>query len=207
ALRNDSGIKADYADTPCAKAESIGPHSNASRARKYDQKSHYLSRQRKSSGEFAYFFTDAIQRRFLGAILQRFRDQVGNLEHFFFFHAARGDCGRAHADASGFERRAGVERNRILVYGNSRAIENFLRFFSVEVLRAKIDKHQVIIGAAGDDAVTVLGDAGGERFRVHHDLALIIAELRLQRFVETNRFGGDHVHQRTALDTGKHSGI
>src|SRR5207253_10291191 len=95
---------ADYADGLPAKAESIVPHSNASRARKYDQKSHYLSRQRTSSGEFAYFVANAIQRRFLGAILQRFRDQVGNLEHFFFFHAARGHGRGANANAARFER-------------------------------------------------------------------------------------------------------
>ena len=58
---------------------------------------------------------------------ERFVDQVGDLEHFFFFHPARGDGGRADADAAGFEDRVGVEGNSVLVHGDAGAIENFLR--------------------------------------------------------------------------------
>jgi hypothetical protein len=76
----------------------------------------------------------------------------------------------------------------------------FLRFFAVKILRPQIDEHEVIVGAAGDDAVTVFGDPGGECFGVNHHLALIIAELRLERFMETDRFGGDDVHKRPALN-------
>ena len=35
--------------------------------------------------------------------VERFRDEIGNLEHFFFFHAARRDGRRADADAAGLE--------------------------------------------------------------------------------------------------------
>jgi hypothetical protein len=75
--------------------------------------------------------------------------------------------------------------------------------FAVNFFRAQIDQHQMIVGAAADDAITVLGQTGGQRFRVDHNLALIIAELRLERFVETNRFGGNDVHERSALNAGK----
>src|ERR1700757_1035819 len=61
-----------------------------------------LGRQRKPARELAHFFTDAIQRRFLGAILQRFSNQIGNLEHFFFFHSACRYSRCADADAAGF---------------------------------------------------------------------------------------------------------
>ena len=104
------------------------------------------------------------------------------------------------ADTAGFENRIGVERDRVFVHGDSGAIEHFLRFFPVQIFRAKIDKHQMIVGAAGNDAVTVFGQTGCESFGVGHDLPLIIAELRLKRFVKTNRFGRDHVHERAALD-------
>ena len=107
-----------------------------------------LSRQRKSSGKFAHFFADSVKGGFVGAILQGFRHQIGNLEHFFFFHCARGDSWCADADTARFERRAGVERDGVFVDGDPGAIENFLSFFAVEVLGAKIDKHQMIVGAA-----------------------------------------------------------
>ena len=74
-------------------------------------------------------------------------------------------------------------------------------------LRAKIDQHEMIVGAAGNDAVTMLGQTGGERFGVDDDLALVIAELRLERFVKTNRLGGDDVHERSALHAGENSRI
>ena len=76
--------------------------------------------------------------------------------------------------------------------------------FAVDVLRPKIDQHEVVVGAAGDDAVTVLRQAGGERLGVHDDLPLVIAELRLERFVKANGLGGDDVHERAALDAREH---
>ena len=92
---------------------------------------------------------------------------------------------------------------RVFVHGDAGAVEDFLRFFAVDLFRPKIDQHEVIVGAAGDDAVTVFGQAGGERLGIDHDLSLIIAELRLERFVETNRLGRDDVHERAALDAGE----
>ncbi len=86
-------------------------------------------------------------------------------------------------------------------------IENFLRFFAVDFLRAEIDEHQVVVGAAGDDAVAVFGETSGERFRVDHDLALVFAELRLERFVKADRLCGDDVHERTALDAGENGRV
>ena len=39
--------------------------------------------------------------------------------------------------------------------------------------------------------------------RVLHDLCLVGLELGLQRFLERDRLGRDHVHQRAALDAGE----
>ena len=130
----------------------------------------HLHWQRKSARQVEHLFADVLERVVVATIVERFGEQVGDLEHLFFFHAARGDGGRADADAAGFEDRLGVERDAVLVHGDAGAIENLLRFFAVDVLRAKIDEHEVIVGAAGDDAVTVFGQAGGERFGVDHDL-------------------------------------
>ena len=103
--------------------------------------------------------------------------------------------------------RIGVERNSVFIHGDAGAIENLLRFLAVDFFWAEIDQHQMIIGAAGNDAVTMLGQTGGERFCVNDDLSLIFAELCLQRFVETDGFRSDNVHERSALDTGKNGGV
>ena len=49
----------------------------------------------------------------------------------------------------------------------------------------------------------MIGETGGERFRIQDYLPLIFAELRLERFVKTDRFGGNHVHERAALHAGE----
>src|ERR1700758_2763775 len=57
------------------------------------------------------------------------------------------------------------------------------------------------IGAAGDDAVAVFRQARSERLRVEHDLPLIVAELRLERFVKAYRLRRYDMHERSALHT------
>ena len=61
----------------------------------------------------------------------------------------------------------------------------------------------MIVGAAGNNAVTVFRQTGSERLSVDDHLPLIIAELRLERFVETNRFCSNDMHQRSTLNAGK----
>src|SRR4051794_36493284 len=47
----------------------------------------------------------------------------------------------------------------------------------------------------------------GERFRVIDNLATVLFELGPHRFGEADRLAGDDVHERTALDAGKHSAV
>ncbi len=84
---------------------------------------------------------------------------------------------------------------------------DFLRFFAVQVFRAKINQHEVVVGAAGNDAITVLAEPRGERFGVDHYLPLIFAKLRLERFMKANGFGSDDVHQWAALDARENGRI
>jgi len=100
---------------------------------------------------------DVLQRFGIAAISQRFSKQVGDVEHFFFLHPACGHSRCADADAAGFEDRIRIEGDAVLVHSDAGTIKNFLRFLAVYFLRAKIDKHQVVVSAAGDDAITVLG--------------------------------------------------
>src|SRR5262245_44723585 len=45
--------------------------------------------------------------------------------------------------------------------------------------------------------------ASGQCFRINDDLPLIIAKLRLEGFVQTDGLCRNHVHQWSALDSGK----
>src|SRR6266542_6639557 len=65
----------------------------------------------------------------------------------------------------------------------------------------------MIIGAAGDDAVTVFRQAGGEGLRVEHNLPLVFAELRLERFMKADRLRCDDMHERTALNARENGRI
>ena len=93
----------------------------------------------------------------VGSIGERFGEEICDLQHFLFFHAARRDSRRPDADASRLENWIGIEWDAIFVYCNARSVENFLCFFAVNFLRAKIDEHQMIIGTAGYDAITMFG--------------------------------------------------
>src|SRR5438128_5882072 len=61
----------------------------------------------------------------------------------------------------------------------------------------------MIVGSAGNYSITMFVQARCERFRIYHHLSLIIAELRLERFLKTNRLRRNDVHEGAALDTGK----
>src|SRR4030095_9756695 len=102
------------------------------------------------------------QRFRVGAVGERFSEQVRDLQHFLFSHAARCDGWGPDADATRFENWIGVEWDAVLVYCDAGPVENFLCFFAVDFLRSKINEHQMIISAARDDAVTMFGQAGGK---------------------------------------------
>src|SRR5438270_10992632 len=61
----------------------------------------------------------------------------------------------------------------------------------------------MIVGAAADQPEPVLFHALCQTFGITYDLFLVLPERRLQRFLETNRFGRDHMHEGAALNTGK----
>src|SRR5262245_7827229 len=143
----------------------------------------------------------------VGAIRERFSDQVCDLQHFLFFHVARCDGWRANADSTGFKDWVCVEWDTVLVYRDAGPVQNFLGFFAVNLLRTKIDEHQMIIGATGDDAVTVFCQAGSQRSGIQDNLPLIIAELGLERFVKANSLRCDYMHERATLHTGENGRI
>src|SRR5204862_4871329 len=57
------------------------------------------------------------------------------------------------------------------------------------------------------DSVTVLAQTCSEGLSVDNNLALVVAKLWLERFMKTNRFRSDNVHEGAALDSRKDHGI
>ena len=81
-------------------------------------------------------------------MFQRLNNKVRDFQHLFLFHAARSDGWCSNPYAAWLENWICVKRNRILVDRDPGAIKDLLRFLAVNFLRAKIDKHEVIVGAA-----------------------------------------------------------
>ena len=61
----------------------------------------------------------------------------------------------------------------------------------------------MIIRAAADQTEAVAEHAAGQGAGVEEDLLLVGLELRLEGLLETNRFRGDDMHERPALDAGE----
>lgn len=62
--------------------------------------------------------------------------------HIGFHHAAGGRGRGADADVAGLHRDAGVERNRVLVDGDTREVERMGRLGAVEILGAEVRTHE-----------------------------------------------------------------
>ena len=153
------------------------------------------------------FSANHAQRAIVVRRLQRAREELADDVHLGFAHAARRDRRRADADAARDHRRILIERDRVLVDRDARLAQRRLRHFAGDPLGEDIDEHEVVVGAAADEAEARGGQHTRELFRVRDDLLLVGDERRLRRFLEAHRFGCDDVHQRTALHAGEHGAI
>ena len=140
-------------------------------------------------------------------VQQDLRDHVSNRRHFGFFHTAGGNGGGAQTYAAGLEGRAGFERTGVRVDGDTGFVQRNLAFFARYTASADIDHHQVVVGAAADESVTVSFHSFGKAVGVLDDLLLLVFEFGLQRFVEADGLGRDDVHVGAALDSGEGLGV
>ena len=76
-----------------------------------------------------------------------------------------------------------------------------------DALADHVDQHQVVFGAARDDPVAALHDDLRHRLCVPDDLLLVGLEAGLERLLERDRLGRDHVHERTALQAREHDAL
>jgi hypothetical protein len=92
-----------------------------------------------------------------------------------------------------------VVGNRVLVARDAGPVERFLRRLARDTEGPEIDEHQVIVGAARDDAEAFLGQRRGEAAARRRRPR---TRSRAAPHVERHGLGRDHVHERTALQTG-----
>ena len=65
----------------------------------------------------------------------------------------------------------------------------------------------MVLGTAGNHVETAFDEHFGHGLGVFHHLLLVDLELRLQRFLEADRLGRDHVLQRAALSAREYRGV
>ena len=80
-------------------------------------------------------------------------DEVRDLHHVILAEAAGSHSRRANADAAGFHDRLGIERNRVFVHRDRGLVEHHRGFRSRYSRRAEVNEEDMIVRAAGDDAV------------------------------------------------------
>ncbi len=65
----------------------------------------------------------------------------------------------------------------------------------------------MVVGAAGHERVAALGQRGGQRLRVAHDLRGVVAEFRPRRLAQRHRDRGGRVVVRAALQAGEDGAV
>ncbi len=85
------------------------------------------------------------------------------------------------------------------VDGDVRFAQSGFGGFACNFHRLQVDEENVAFGAAGNDAQTAFDQFFRHGGSIDFHLFCVLFELGLQRFFKRYGFGGDDVHQRTAL--------
>ena len=113
---------------------------------------------------------------------------------------ARGRRRRPDPDPGGGVRRERVERDRVLVDRDADLVEQVLGLLAGHPERRDVDEHEVVVGAARDDAGAEPGERLGHHGRVLDGPSLVRAERLLGGQLEGDGLGRDDLHERSALD-------
>src|SRR5690606_36791977 len=111
------------------------------------------------------------------------------------------------ADTAGHEGRQRIVGHGVLVDGDIGETQRFVRFLAGDALPDQAEQEEVVVGAAGHDAVATLLEYFHHRARIGDHAFLVVYESWLHGFPETHRLGGDDVHQRTALVFREHGEV
>ena len=82
-------------------------------------------------------------------------------------------------------------------------VQHLLGHLAGQAARGHVHQQQMIVRAAGDETELPPPQLVGQRAGVGDGLSGVGAEGWLQRLAESDRLGGDDVHQRAALHAGK----
>src|SRR4030095_1655717 len=100
---------------------------------------------RKFSTKLADFTGNGLQHLSISYVIESPADEIADLLHLFLFHAPRRHRRGAASNAAGYERRARVEWDRILVNRDACPVERLLGDLPGQFRFAQIDQHQVIV--------------------------------------------------------------
>ena len=132
-------------------------------------------------------------------MLQHAIDKRDDLTHVSLAHAASRDDGATDPDAACHGRWLLIVGDGVLIDDNAGGVQGGIGFFAGNSLVGQVHEHQVRIGATRHDLITALDESLRQRARVGDHLLLIPLERRRQCLLEGDRFGGNHMHERTAL--------
>ena len=138
------------------------------------------------------------------ALFDDFGDEAGDEAGVFFGETAGGDARRSDTDAAGDEGTGRFERDGVLVDGDVHFVEHLFELFARHVLVAQVDEHEVVVGAARDEADAAPGELVCHCRGVLYHLLLIRPELGGERLFEGDRLARDDVHERAALHAGEY---
>ena len=83
-------------------------------------------------------------------------------------------------------------------------IQTLLQLFSAEILFRQVYQHQVVVRISGYDLDSPCLQVFAQCLRILYDLFHIGLVFRLQRLLEADCLGRDHMHQRTSLCSREH---
>ncbi len=137
--------------------------------------------------------------------LHRCDHPLCNVRHLGLLHAACRQRRRAETNAARAQRRVRIVGNHLFVDRQARVVERFLGDAAVDAERLdRVDDHEVILGATGDERATALLQLLGQCARIRQHLLRIRAKRRLCRELQRHRDACDRVHVRPALHPGEH---
>ena len=157
--------------------------------------------------EFGDLLTDGAESSFISADGNGTVDEFSDFDHFRFFEAAGGDRRGADTDTAGDEGFFRIEGDHVLVSGDVGDIQRVGNLFTGSVFGTQVDQCKVVVGTAGNDTESAILQFGSKLGSVEFDLVLIGFEFRFECFTEADRFGGDHMFERSALQTGEDGGV
>src|ERR1035437_3607318 len=110
-------------------------------------------------------------------------DKSGNRFHFGLFQTMSGGSWGTDPDAGSDEGRTGLEGNGVLVHRYTRSVEGLFGNFTGHLHARKIDQHEVVISASGNQPEALFLETLRQCRRVPDDLLLVNVELGSKRLL------------------------